>query len=184
MECFERPRSEATVALGDSLTMGSSDPAWGFQADDSWFSLVTCDGSPRYGSNAGVGGETTADMRRRLDSVLGAKPELVIILAGTNDLLQHRPIEEAAADLTAMVEAIEASGAKVVVGTIPPLKGLPVEEWNDRLRSLRRPIIDFHRAVTDGSAYRKGFGIGDGIHPSKAGVRAMAEEATRTLATL
>ena len=187
MACFERPHTHAVVGLGDSLTAGSSVPALGVQTDDSWLSDAVCDDGVRYGYNAGVPSETTADMRRRVGDVLARRPSTVVVLAGTNDLLTGRDLDAAASDLSAITTELSRAHVQVVVGTVPPLPGDgAVDEWNARVRGLGYPVIDFHAAVAapDGGRYRSGFVTSDGIHPTEAGAKAMAAAAARVLARL
>lgn len=74
--------------------------------------------------NAGIGGDNTAGLLARLDrDVLAHAPELVVLLAGTNDLLNSRnavPLEQYRENLGALVRRIHAKGIKLVLMTMPP----------------------------------------------------------------
>src|SRR5829696_806544 len=84
--CDDPPSGGGAVALGDSITIGST-PS---HAEDSWFEQLACTGDPpvRYAHNAGINGNTTAQMLARLDQdVLSRDPDTVFVLGGTNDVL-------------------------------------------------------------------------------------------------
>jgi len=74
--------------------------------------------------NAGRGGDTTRDLLHRLNAaVLAHRPTLVPLMVGTNDALNHKkavPVEEYAKNLSELVRRIRASGARVLLFTIPP----------------------------------------------------------------
>ncbi|MFA6135186.1 MAG: GDSL-type esterase/lipase family protein [Phycisphaerae bacterium] len=75
--------------------------------------------------NAGIGGDNTADLLARLDrDVLAHAPELVVLLAGTNDLLNSRnevPLAQYRENLGALVRRIQAKGIRLVLMTMPPV---------------------------------------------------------------
>jgi len=80
------------VALGDSLTAGL-----GVTADEAYPALLEVRlrqaGFAYRVVNAGVSGDTSAGGRRRLDWVLRAKPEIVLVALGANDGLRGLPVE-------------------------------------------------------------------------------------------
>jgi acyl-CoA thioesterase-1 len=187
--CDEPPSGGGAVALGDSITIGSTPP----RAEDSWFEQLTCteDSPVEYAYNAGINGNTTAQMLARLErDVLSRDPDTVFILGGTNDLLGGIPPAETIANLRAIVEGSREAGADVYVGTIPPqeavpLAAAPTEQLNAAIVALAEqldvPVLDFHAALveSDGS-YRDGL-FADLVHPSAAGARVMARVARDAL---
>lgn len=74
--------------------------------------------------NAGVPGDNTKALLARLDrDVLVHKPELTILLAGTNDALNSAallPTEETAANLSNIVTKLRDAGSKTLMITPPP----------------------------------------------------------------
>lgn len=183
--CRKGPTDHATVALGDSLTRMNSDPRWDFLGTDSWFAIDSCDGRMAYGYDAGVSGDTTAQMLARFPTDVAARhPQQVIILGGTNDVLQHVPAPVTISHLRQLIEESRVLGASVAIGTIPPIDGSPstdaVDGLNARIEALaagtHSPLIDFHAAVAEGDAYRPGWTV-DGVHPALRGAEAMASAA-------
>ena len=78
-------------------------------------------------NNNGIPGQTTAQVLARFKSdVVGQGYARVIILCGTNDILQNTPnlTTEVAANLKAMGQIATAAGIQVVLSELPP------ETWN------------------------------------------------------
>jgi lysophospholipase L1-like esterase len=188
-QCFERPHDGGVVALGDSITRGQGDPAWGFQGRTSWFSFATCDGPVRYGYNAGINGNTTEQMAARFDEdVVAHRPTTVVLLGGTNDLVRRVPTATIVDRLLAMADRSRAHGATPVLATVPPIDfpGLEdaAEVLDDAIRRAARDrqlqLIDFYAAVAEGGRWRPGWSP-DGIHPTGPAARAMARQAVAVL---
>lgn len=187
--CEEPPSEGGAVALGDSITIGSTPP----RADDSWFEQFACTEDPpvEYAHNAGIYGNTTAQMLARLDQdVLSREPDTVFVLGGTNDLLRGIDQAETIANLRMLAERSRETGADVYLGTIPPQEAVPqaaaaTEQLNAAIVALAEevdvPVLDFHAALVeaDGS-YRDGL-FADLVHPSDAGARVMAQVARDAL---
>jgi lysophospholipase L1-like esterase len=189
-ECFERPHDGAVVALGDSITRGQGDPAWGFQGRTSWFSFATCHGPVPYGYNAGVNGDTTEQMTARFDEDVAAhRPTTVVLLGGTNDVVRGVPTATTLARLLALADRVRALNATPVLATIPPIgwPGLepPVEALDAEIRRAatdrRLPLIDFYAVVAQDGRWRPGWSA-DGIHPQAPAARVMGQRAVAVLA--
>ncbi|HEX2862413.1 MAG TPA: GDSL-type esterase/lipase family protein [Lacunisphaera sp.] len=80
--------------------------------------------APREVVNAGQGGDNTADMLARLErDVLAHAPEVVVLLAGTNDLLNSRhavPLEQYRENLHTLAQRITATKARLILLALPP----------------------------------------------------------------
>jgi lysophospholipase L1-like esterase len=170
----------AVVALGDSIT------------DDlqSWAELLRARGLPIV--NAGVSGDTTADVLRRLHGVVELRPALVLAMLGTNDCQRHGPSATrlvAPAESARNLAAISAWLGSTVVWLTPPpvLEPALAAIVGDRPFSMRdddtREIADLMRALGDpvvdtGATLREGdlgeLLLPDGVHPSLAGQTAIA----------
>lgn len=181
------------AALGDSITAGS--PYWdpepgvrdriGVDVDpDSQYPLWA---EARLGKgfevrNCGVFGERTDEIADRFDSCTrGARA--LIVQGGINDVAQGRPVEDAAADLRAMVRRGRERGLRVVLTDVLP--------WNngdrraardiDRLNALiadvardeRVPLLRFNAALADprDPDRMRAELTSDGDHPSVAGYK-------------
>jgi len=158
------------VAVGDSVTDADSpDFSAGAFGPGSWVSTADRDGVDVLGGWA-VKGATTAAM------AAGARPsdaDVLVVMAGTNDILQDIPWEQSAADIEAVVAAVGAD--RVVLCTIVPLASDPAAaaDFNAHLATL----ADEHgwRLVDSAAAVRTPDGnwdpgmSEDGIHPTDAG---------------
>lgn len=75
--------------------------------------------------NSGVGGNTTKDLLKRIDTdVIEHQPDLTILMVGTNDLLNSRKMisfEEYRSNLDRIIKAIKASGSDVLLMSSPPV---------------------------------------------------------------
>ena len=73
--------------------------------------------------NAGVGGNNTIDMLKRLrKDCLDYHPDLTILMAGTNDMnsVKYVPLEQYKTNLKQLIEAIKTTGSKVLLMNILP----------------------------------------------------------------
>jgi lysophospholipase L1-like esterase len=123
--------------------------------------------------------------------VLEARPRLVIILAGVNDLFQGYPSEWVAGHLRRMYEQAMAAHIQVVACSILPYEGLDALR-RERLTGINRWIeeysaahgllfCDLFRAVADPAHPWRLNGSPDGLHPGVAGYRAMGDALASTI---
>lgn len=142
--------------------------------------------------NAGIGGDTTWQMRARFDGALRAQPaDVVIVFGGSNDIEGGLPLAQSKDDLAWMVERCASQGIVPVMATVPPRSQMwgrrraDTLELNAWIRSHAAAhgyaCIDFFDALEspDGSVSLPGSGAADytddGTHPNAAGNRAMAD---------
>ena len=71
--------------------------------------------------NAGINGETSAQILARAEKALACGPTHVVVHAGANDVLQQVPSEDYARNLTALVTRLRASGARVALLSLQPV---------------------------------------------------------------
>ncbi|NLF17510.1 MAG: AMP-binding protein [Lentisphaerae bacterium] len=142
--------------------------------------------------NRGVGGETFIDARARLAAdVLALRPDAVVIAFGANDWWRdERPPEAWAADLAAVVEAVQSQGARAIVaGVFGPLcrpDGTIVEKtYGADARSRHYRDLEAAVAAAHGCPYVPNLQrciVGDRTcwrdrnHPNEHGNRAVANE--------
>lgn len=166
------------VALGDSLTAGL-----GVTPDQAWPALLGArlarEGWNYRVINAGVSGDTTAGGLSRLDWVLRAKPEIVVVALGANDGLRGQSVAAMRSNLTAIVARVRARGARVLlVGMrMPPNYG---ERYTREFAAAfaevaRRASVGFMPFLLDGVAAVPALNQTDGIHPNAEGHRIIAE---------
>jgi lysophospholipase L1-like esterase len=164
------------VAIGDSLTAWPTESPWPDRLDKG-------DANLQILNNAGVPGDTTADMRGRFDrDVLAYKPNVVFILGGTNDLGHKVSQATTIANLKAMVVAAKAKGIRVFLMTIPPDSFTSMAPYIDSLNAAivrlgnanAVVVIDIHSPLsTSDGVYVRKF-TSDGLHFSVLGSATVA----------
>jgi len=170
------------AAVGDSITVGTGAPRYGFLTDDSWVSYIVSRGRVAYGNNAAVRGQTTEELLARLPAVLNRRPTVVVVTTGTNDSSPSRTIDL----ISEVVEQVRRVHAEPVLATIPPLvpKAADVNELNGCLRTLVRKravrLIDFNAVLADGDEFKAGL-TDDGKHPNMRASQLMAQAAEPVL---
>ena len=81
------------------------------------------------------------------------KPQAVVLMLGTNDASQGRPVADYKADMEKAVDLILGQGAVCILSTIPPHPGKPelAKSYNDELRKLAKdrglPLIDYEQEI-------------------------------------
>ena len=112
------------VAFGDSLTAGlgvAPDEAYPARLEE----RLRREGYPYRVVNAGVSGDTTAGALRRVDWVLRAHPDVVIVALGANDGLRGQSVAAMRGNLEAIVARLKKAGARVLLTgmRLPPNYG-------------------------------------------------------------
>jgi lysophospholipase L1-like esterase len=145
--------------------------------------------------NRGIGGQTTRQMLLRFQQdVVSLKPQIVVILGGTNDLAYGGDLEHIQAiemNIESMVDIAEAHHIRPVLGTILPVDeshepklpiiklrpNIAIAQLNLWLRrfsaSKNLPLVDFASAVSSQNEGMRSDFTDDGLHPNAAGYRAM-----------
>ena len=183
------------VALGDSTTAGT--PAhkspieappngsgnvesqyayWLMQAHPDWLVL-----------NRGVNGERSDQIRARFTrDAAQARPAVVVIIAGVNDIYQGRSAESVERELEAMYDAARAAKIAVVAGTIIPFNVATADQnarmhaVNDWIRGYaarhddRVVFCDTRAATAAPGQPDRLVSSPDDLHPSPDGYRRMA----------
>lgn len=120
------PRFERFVAIGDSTVEGLDDPD-GCGGYRGWANrlaerIARNQGELLYANLAVRGRKSREVLEEQLDPALAMKPDLAIVVSGTNDILRPRfHAEETARDIERMQRAFIATGATVVSFTLPDL---------------------------------------------------------------
>jgi acyl-CoA thioesterase I len=166
------------VALGDSLTAG-----WGVAADEAYPARLEMrlrrEGYPYRVVNAGVSGDTTAGGLRRVDWVLRASPEIVIVALGANDGLRGQSPQAMRANLAAIVARLQTAGSRILLAgmRMPPNYGAEFTTEFQAVfpavaRSAKVALMPF---LLDGVAAEPRLNQPDGIHPTAAGHQVIAD---------
>ncbi len=97
--------------------------------------------------NAGVNGETSAQVLARVADVVACRPDQVVVHAGANDVLQKVPLDACAENLAAIVARLrsetDARIALMSIQVVGDLPGSPVNREVDRVNEIiRRTAAD------------------------------------------
>ncbi|MBU3024117.1 GDSL-type esterase/lipase family protein [Zobellia galactanivorans] len=117
--------------------------------------------------NAGVSGNTTLDLLQRLDTdVLEHRPDFVILLVGTNDMLNSKKMISYASyknNLWEIVKRIKEVGASVLLMSPPPVDSVYLFQRHDRRLFKEAPNVklDTARKIVEGVAHDNGVGYLD-----------------------
>ena len=183
------------VALGDSTTAGTPGfkspveaPPDGEGDVTSQFAWWLMQSEPAWGViNAGVNGERTDEIAARFDrDVLAHVPDVLILLAGVNDVYQGREAEAVQAQLLAMYTRAGEARLRIVACSIIPFDTATPAQ-NARMHAINAWIRDT-ASSTPGMAYcdtrtaaarpadiDRLYETPDGLHPSPEGYRRMAD---------
>lgn len=169
----ETARPAKVLVVGDSLSA-----EYGLPRGSGWVALIekraANDKLAVQFVNASISGDTTSGGRSRLAALLAQhRPTVVIIELGGNDALRGLPLSMTQANLTEMVRASQAAGAKVVVAgmQMPPNYGRKYGEdfaaiFMSLSKSQGTALVPFLlKGVADGPDADKLF-QGDRIHPT------------------
>jgi lysophospholipase L1-like esterase len=166
---FKSPVEAAPNGRGDETSQYAY---WLMQAHPDWEVL-----------NRGVNGERSDQIRARFDrDVIAADPKAVVIIAGVNDVYQGRSVEHVTVQLHAMYARAAQAGIRVVAGSIIPYNTATPEQ-NARMRQINQWIrdqpgivfVDTRAAAAKADDPDRLFDSPDGLHPTAAGYRRMAD---------
>lgn len=195
------------VFLGDSITEGGrdrSDPAsLGCEYVELFYNKLRnlYEDIPFIVRNRGVSGDCVADMRARLEAdVLSEKPDVVVVLAGVNDVVRERAPGEPfdadafAADYEDILRRVKECGAKLIVAE-PFLFAVPDKKRFRRnfdaalakIRALAAQYADAHVSLDEifaGVSQNAGIAAysPDGVHPTHRAERLIADNIIKKLA--
>jgi len=188
------------VAIGDSLTKGSPYHEQDPNLIQTRYSLDAA-GYPYFLGNLlgtsipnrGVAGDTAGGISSRLGpEALRGSPDVVIIMAGTNDI-ESRSSDHIITLLWGMYTRALDAGAEVVALTLPPF-GIGdadsyriLSEVNDWIRSLNMEgitVVDAHALLADPVDDMRlidEYDCGDGVHLSQSGYAILAKHIFETV---
>ncbi|MGH7274937.1 MAG: arylesterase [Nitrospiria bacterium] len=166
------------MAFGDSLTAGlgvAQQEAYPAQLEE----RLRARGYPYRVVNSGVSGETTAGGLRRLDWVIKARPEIVILELGANDGLRGVPLEAMRANLSQIIKRLQATRIHVILAgmKLPPNYGpMYTAGFSNLYSQLAKeydiPLIPF---FLQGVAARPELNQEDGLHPTPEGYQQVVD---------
>lgn len=157
------------LVLGDSLSAG-----YGLETQQSWVSLLQqrlrAHGLNHRVINAGISGDTTRGALARLPQTLAREQPVVAVVAlGGNDGLRGLSLQAMEANLSAIIETLQAAGTQVVLAAVrlPPNYGAAyTDAFGDIYRRLaRRYQVALVPRLLDRVADDPALMQDDGIHP-------------------
>lgn len=146
--------------------------------------------------NRGISGQITGQMLGRMQAdVVRARPTVVVVLAGTNDIARGTSLETIQGNLEMIADLAEAHKIRPVLASV-----LPVHDYNketnpawemtkrrpmETIRALNKWIadlcrrrnlvhLDYFAAMVDEAGFLKKDLAEDGLHPNAAGYQVMA----------
>jgi len=185
------------ACLGDSITAGS--PLWDPDPDvrkkierpdersqwEWWAMRMHGDLDLR---NFGVNGERTDQIAARFGKAVDGA-EAIVVQGGINDIVQGRPVEQAAANLAGMLHRARHAGLRVAIADVLPWNNgdsraaADIDKLNELIRSIAEgqdvPLFRFSEVLADPSrpTRMRETLTEDGDHPSVEGHRLLGERA-------
>jgi acyl-CoA thioesterase-1 len=166
------------VFLGDSLTAGL-----GLSQEQAFPALIEArlraDGRPWKVVNAGVSGDTTAGGVARLDWIYKGRVDVMFLCLGANDGLRGIPVAETERNLRTILDRTQHEGTRVILAGIqlpenygPTYRTAFAQVFPRLAREYRVPLLPF---LLEGVAMDPRLNQPDGIHPTAAGARIVAD---------
>jgi len=150
--------------------------------------------------NRGISGQTTPQMLLRFrQDVIDLHPNLVVILAGTNDVAGNTgpaTNEMIAGNIASMVQLAKANGIKVVLASVLPASGFywnpeakpaqQIIELNEQIKMVAKRYdcvyLDYFSAMVNSDSGLKREFSDDGVHPNEMGYVVMSRLAKSAIA--
>lgn len=170
------PKNPITVlVMGDSQSSGGN-----YAGVPSWPALLAAEKSEWRVVNQSVPGATSGNGVGRIGAALSRNsPDVVVIMYGANDAIQSLSVDAYEANISNMVAAALARGARVVVVDIMPFFGArtvyngTAEAMSNRLSSVAsRPNVRLARLRREFRAAGPEL-FPDGLHPNLDATRIM-----------
>ncbi|WP_201597553.1 GDSL-type esterase/lipase family protein [Psychrobacter vallis] len=166
------PEDSIVVALGDSLTYG-----YGTSLETA-YPMVLAELSKWRVINAGVNGDTSADVLARVDEIVKKAPDLVLLGVGGNDVLQRLPPDTTRANITATIDTLKSANIDVVLIAEPYFSTSALFG-----KASDNPLYKDIASAQDVPLYSGGWSAvlsddtlkSDRIHANQAGYRQFAE---------
>lgn len=174
------------VFMGDSIT-------------EFWSTIYPDFFSGKLYVNRGISGQTTPQMLIRFSAdVIALKPNLVVILAGTNDIAENTgpsTLEMIANTIFSMAELAKTHGILVILCSVLPVYNYP---WRTGLQPAEKIVklnkmikkyaeqnnclyLDYYSAMVNENKGMKSTYADDGVHPNILGYEIMAPLAEKAI---
>jgi lysophospholipase L1-like esterase len=188
------PLTYVAIGASDAVGMGTRDPA-----REGWVPLLAQQLPPGTRLvNLGIPGVALHDaVDQALPRAVAAQPGLITVWLVVNDVLAGVPLDRYRADLERLIGGLRSgTKAEIALGNLPDPPGdmggvqIPavvrrtiIGQWNDAIAATARAhdavLVDLYRRWPVGE--HPEFIGPDGLHPTAAGYRALAEVFVTTL---
>jgi len=188
----DRPTSETPAGRGTILFLGTSLTAGlGLDPDSAYPQQlqrkIDAAHLPYQTVNAGVSGETSAGLLRRLDWILQRPARVIVVETGANDGLRGQPVEGTRATIGQVLDRIrrDQPGARVALVQMEAPTNLG-KEYTGAFHAMF-PALAKEHAVTlfpfllENVAGFPRLNQADGVHPNYEGERIVTENVWRAL---
>lgn len=173
-----KPKQKRIVLMGDSIT-------------EFWSSINPDFFIEKPYINRGISGQTSPQMLLRFRAdVIALKPNIVVILAGTNDIAENTgpiTLEMIANNIFSMVELAKTHHIKIILCSVLPVYDYP---WKTGLQPAEKIAVlnkliekyandngilylDYYSAMVNDIKGMKLTYADDGVHPNKTGYKIM-----------
>lgn len=168
------------IHIGDSITYANGYGAWarggegqtaedkavlewmhtgkGDTTDGWWLAKEDLPGNRSYTAVSGIslaeylkGGKSDVpSLAKQLETY---KPEIVVLMLGTNDAREGRPVDRYKADLETAVKTVLDDGSILILTTLSPWQGKTdiITKYNDAIRAVAKehgvPVVDYYAAI-------------------------------------
>lgn len=165
------------AVFGDSLTEG-----YGLRKRDALPAVLEAllreSGTDVEALNFGVSGETAHDGLRRVDTVLAAEPDAVIIEFGANDFFIGDPVSQVRDTIASLIQAFVDKNIPVLLVGIKTTSDIP-QSYRHEFDPIFQELATSFDVPLYPDILRPYFGkpmltLMDGLHPNEEGVRSMA----------
>ncbi|MBH0095529.1 arylesterase [Psychrobacter sp. NZS113] len=166
------PVGSTVIALGDSLTYGYG------ASTETAYPTVLAELSKWQVINAGVNGDTSADVLTRVHEITEQNPDLVLLGVGGNDVLQRIAPDTTRANIIATIDTLQSKNIDVVLIAEPHLSTSALFG-----KASDNPLYEDIAEAEDIPLYSDGWSTilsddalkSDRIHANAAGYRQFAE---------
>jgi lysophospholipase L1-like esterase len=166
------PVGSTVIALGDSLTYGYG------ASTETAYPTVLAELSKWRVINAGINGDTSADVLTRVNEITEQNPDLVLLGVGGNDVLQRIAPDTTRANIIATIDTLQSKNIDVVLIAEPHLSTSALFG-----KASDNPIYEDIAEAEDIPLYSDGWSTilsddalkSDRIHANAAGYRQFAE---------
>ncbi len=173
------PSPVRIACFGDSLTEG-----YGLRDNEALPSvlerMLKDEGINASCLNFGISGETTRDGLIRIQSVLNANPNCVIVEFGANDCFVGDPVSQVKRDFKKIIEIFKAQNLPILLVGIAALTNMD-DYYKKQFDPIFRELADEYELPLFPDILSSYFGnsmltLMDGMHPNDQGVEAIARD--------